>query len=325
MEVVAERRAAGATAREIDEIARRLGLPAPEIDWRRRVHAAAGDVLLGTTDDLATLREASAETRLRFVAAARLPLPATLLSTPAASGLERVAEEHRATPAGRLLSADGDAVAALARRTGAQPFLLTGCPEVSLPARAGERPDLVVLFPADLPLHELSREEALEVEDEILQRALRPLAKRGLGLELRASVGAPAIASGDGLREVAERAAKSLGLAREAIRVRDDEAFGTLAAATAVIALSERDLLRALVAGAERAAFAAFALEPEIPVRPGEGALARMGSAAELGVWLAQPGPPPNPAAAGVARLLGPLSSPGSAERVAQVVLAAAG
>lgn len=323
MTVASEGRWGSAGARALDAVAQALGLDPPQIEWAHRVRVRPMDVLLGTADDLAKLVALQAEEHARFVAAARLPLPATLLSIPAARPLARAAQDDLASPAGRLLDARSpEAVPALARRVGGQPFLLTGCPELSLLAPRSPPNTWTILFPGDLALDGFPRDEALELQERMLERALRPIAKQGLGLEIRATLGAPPISSPESLREIVPRVASALAIDPAAIRVRGHEGFGSLAATTAVLALTERDLLRALAAGAERVAYAAFAFEPDFRAPAAHGAPGRLGSAAELAAWVAEDGRPrPNEATARIAAVLGPLSTQDSAQRVAQAVL----
>jgi hypothetical protein len=312
-------------AKELVALARVLGVEPPQIEWARRVQPHPPDLLLGTTDDLASLRALHAETQTRFVAVARLPLPVTVLSNPTAPGLALAAAEQLETDAGRLLRAgDADVVPALARRIGPHPFLLTGSPEVSLAAPLCAPGTWVVLYPSDLPLEDLKRDESNEIQERILERVLRPLAKTGRALEVRASLGAPKASSPEALRAIVARVAKLVGLARDAVRVRDHEGFSTLAAAGAVLALTERDLLRGLAAGAERVAYLAFALAPDLRVPPSEGVPCRLGSGAEYGSWVAQDSHRrPSEAAVRIAQVLGALSGAESPQRAAQAVLSA--
>jgi hypothetical protein len=245
---------------------------------------------------------------------------------PVAPALRSSLEEHLVSPAGRLLGGSKrEVVPALSRRIDGLPFLLTGSPELLLPSQRDPVGAWVVLYPGDLPLDGVPRAEAAALQENILTRVLRPLVKKGGALELRAALGAPEWSSGATLAGIVARVARSIGLAPEAIRVRPHEGFATLATAAAVLVLCERDLWRALVAGAPRVAFAAFALEPELPAPSADGAPGWLASAAELGAWIAEDAQPlATEAAARAAELLGSLHTRASAQLVAQAVLSSA-
>jgi hypothetical protein len=311
----------------LESIARSLDLPLPTIDWQRRLRVEVSDLLLGTTDDLDALLRAQSESEARFVAVARLPLPATLLSAPAPRSLARVLEDHAHSAEGRVLTAGNpEALLALARRTRGLPFLLTGCPELSLPGASAPQGTLVVLHPGDLPLAGIPANEATLLQERMLERVLTPLSAAGLPVELLVPLGAPPPQDAASLRPLVERVGRLLSFPPGALTLSARASWSRLGTAAAVLTLCQRDLLSALVAGAERCWCIGFALEPDLPTPAGDPALdSVIRTPAALGEWIAAEGwyTPPD-AAKRVSAALGRVTTRRTPELVAQAILSCA-
>ncbi len=311
----------------VNAIARALELAAPAIGWQRRVRPEVSDLLLGTTDDLDALLRAQSESEARFVAVARLPVPATLLSSPPPRLLAATLEEHARSAAGDMLSAgQPECVLALARRTRGLPFLLTGCPEVALPGASATQGTLIVLHPGDLPLAGVPPKEAALLQERLLERILTPLSAAGMPIEILVPVGAEPAQDARSLRPLVERVGRLLSFSSGALTLSQRASWTRLSTAAAVLALTERDLLAALVAGAERCWRLGFALEPDLPVAASDPSLdCVIPTATALGEWIAAEGwNAPTDAAKRINATLAPLTTPRTPELIAQAILSCA-
>ncbi len=311
----------------IEAIAEKLDLSLEGIEWKRRLEIEVSDLLLGTTDDLDALLRAQARSEARFVAVARLPLPATLLSAPAPRSLARAIEEDARRPEGRALTAgDPEALVALASRTRGLPFLLTGCPELSRPVAPPAADALVLLFPGDLRLAGTPASETVVLQERLLERVLTPLSAAGLPIEVSVPVGAEPRQDAESLRPLVERVGRLLSFGNGSLRVCERASTAGLSTAAAVLTLCESDLLSALVAGAERSWRLGFALAADLPLPPADPALdCVIPTTAALGEWIAAEGwNAPTEGAKRVSAAFAPLTTPRTPERIAQAILSSA-